>query len=115
MLNIRGTTIHLTRADTAFIKITPKNKDGTDYIIQSGDRLVFRIKQNVNDMRVVCEKDIDPTTCILTLNPEDTVFCRNDKDYRWEAELVTASGYHFTFIEDAIFHIGVELEVHRNG
>ena len=50
----------------------------------------------------------------LQLNPEDTESCDNGKDYRYEFELITATGYHFTFIEDELFHIGIELEVHPN-
>lgn len=114
MLRIEDKTIYLTRGDTAFIKLTPKNKDGTDYEIQEGDKLIFRLKEKPDLTAVICEKEIDTSTCILTLNPKDTESCRNEKDYRYEAELVTSNGYHFTYIENEIFHIGTELEVHRN-
>jgi hypothetical protein len=113
MLIIKGTEIHLTRADTAIIDVTITNSDGTPYEVQEGDRVVFRLRKDGKSSPIICEKDADMLSMTLTLEPEDTEPCENGKDYRYEFELITASGMHCTFIENAIFHIGVELEVHR--
>lgn len=113
MLIIKGTEIHLTRADTAIIDVTITNSDGTPYEVQAGDKVIFRLRKDIKSNIIICEKDIDMQTMTLTLEPEDTARCENGKDYRYEFELVTATGMHCTFIESALFHIGVELEVHR--
>ena len=113
MLYIQGTDIHLTRADTAIIDVTITNSDGTPYEVQAGDKVIFRLRKDSRSIPIICEKEIDMQTMTLTLNPEDTEPCENGKDYRYEFELITASGMHCTFIENALFHVGVELEVHR--
>lgn len=112
MLYIKGTDIHLTRADTAVIDVEITNSDGTPYEVQEGDRVVFRLRKDSRTSPIICEKDVNMQTMALTLNPEDTESCENGKDYRYEFELITTSGVHCTFIENALFHIGVELEVH---
>lgn len=111
MLRIEGTSIYLTRGDTAYLKITPRNKDGSEYELQEGDKIIFRLKRAVNDTFLIVEKEVDTSSLILTLLPEDTEPCGNGRDYLWEAELQTAAGQHYTFIANARFHIGVELEV----
>ena len=113
MLYIQGTDIHLTRADTAVIDVTITNSDGTPYEVQEGDKIIFRLRKDSRSIPTICEKEVDMQTMALTLNPEDTERCENGKDYRYEFELITASGMHCTFIENALFHIGIELEVHR--
>ena len=114
MLVIDGLDIHLTRGDTAFIEVIPTNEDGSPYEMQEGDKIFFRLKRKSTDDTVICEKEVDVVSMTLQIDPEDTEPCQNGKDYRYEFELVTAAGYHFTFIEDQLFHIGVELEVHAD-
>lgn len=113
MLFIKGTEIYLTRADSAIIDVIVTNSDGSPYEIQEGDRIIFRLRKDGKNSPIICEKDANVSEMTLTLDPKDTEPCENGQDYRYEFELVTAAGIHCTFIENALFHIGVELEVHR--
>lgn len=113
MLDIdRNQNITLTRGDTAYIDIIGlKDKDGTAYTLVSGDVIWFRLKGTT-----LFEKqlsiDTEENFATLTLEPEDTEDLAFSM-YKYEMELVTSIGEHFTFIADKNFTIGKELEVHN--
>ena len=121
MLEIDGKSIYMTRGDSAPLKIVPYVKDTETqekhpYILEQGDRVVFRLKMKADDSYpVVCEKEcqVDPINNEVTLliEPEDTASCEFKK-YRYEMELITTNNFHSTFIEDEDFTIGKELEEH---
>ena len=114
MLKIAKDKIYLTRGDTAFIEISITDEHGDPYEYKEGDHVYFRLKQSSTAKVIIIEKEINLETGQLLIEPDDT------KDlkfmvYRYEVELVTVEGYHFTVIEDSPFEIGPELEVHADG
>lgn len=115
MLNIDNRqNITLTRGDTAYIDVTGlKNKDGTVYTFVEGDMVYFRLKgsETIEKQLVI---DLLNNKATLTLEPEDTESL-NFTSYKYEMELVTSIGEHFTFIADRTFIIGLELEDHEDG
>lgn len=103
--------IEMTRGDTAYLQAVPYLDDGkTLYELQEGDNVILRIKS-----RPIFEKaadiDFENNTATITLVPEDTEFM-DFQTYMYEIELVTLSEEHFTFIANARFTIGKEVEEH---
>lgn len=111
MFKVTGTKIYLTRGDTAFLDIQLWDESGAIYEPQEGDKVIFRLKKVANVGNVLLEKEVDTSTMILELEEDDTKSL-NFQPYKYEVELVTASGQHYTAIENADFEIGVELENH---
>ena len=58
-------------------------------------------------------KEVDPETLTLELTPNDTSWL-DFTLYRYEIELVTVDGKHFTVVDNTPFFVGVELE-EQNG
>lgn len=109
---------YLTRGDTAFIKpiveVEDEEKSGkfTPYEFQENDRVIFRLALNSNSPVLVekdCNIDLENNKAVLTIDPEDTQDLE-PRVYFYCMELVTATGNHFTFIENTRFTIGKELE-----
>lgn len=109
MLTIKGNQIFLTRGDTMFIKLSLENEDGTDYIPADGDKIYFRLKKYATYPDILIEKQL--SDMILELTPADTAHL-DFGTYRYEIELVTADGNHYTVICDEPFTIEKELENH---
>lgn len=113
MLDIdRDYNITLTRGDTAFIDITElRNQDGDIYQLLEGDKIYFRIKA-----ATVIEKELDidllNNTANLHIIPSDTEGLQFTS-YKYEMELVTSIGEHYTFIADKSIKIGKEVEEHN--
>lgn len=112
--------IHLTRGDTAFIKTIPEVEiiDENDkptgkwkkYEFQDGDVVVFRLAINSKTiLEKECFIDLEENKATLTLLPSDTSELE-PRTYYYCFELVTAGGAHFTYIENARFTLGKELE-----
>lgn len=109
---------YLTRGDTAFIKpiveVEDEEKQGKfdPYEFQENDRVIFRLALNSNSPVLVekdCYIDLENNKAVLTIDPEDTQDLE-PRVYFYCMELVTATGNHFTFIENTRFTIGKELE-----
>ncbi len=111
VLKINGTKVSLTRGDTAFLEISLMNENGDPYETALGDALYFRLKQNAFSKGMLLEKQIDLLTMKLRLDVEDTAGLKFGA-YKYEIELVTAEGHHFTVIENADFEVRPELEEH---
>lgn len=91
------------------IKLSLENEDGSDYIPSETDKIYFRLKKFATYPDVLIEKEI--TNMILELTPADT--SKLDFGvYRYEIELVTGDGCHYTVICDEPFVIEKELENH---
>lgn len=113
MLSVdRQQNITLTRSDSAFIDVVElKNIDGENYQYSAGDKVYFRVNSSP-----MIEKeltiDLENNMSSLLLVPDDT------KDlafttYKYEMELVTSAGCHYTFISYKSFSIGNEVENHN--
>ena len=111
MIKTRGTSIFLTRGDTLLLDVNLTDINGAPYIANPTDVIYFRLKKSANSKQVLIEKEVDIDEMILQLDAEDTADL-NFGLYKYEIELVTESGYHFTAIDNADFELGVELEVH---
>lgn len=72
MLQIIGTTITLTRGDTARIHVPLYQKDGSRYTPKDGDVIRFAAKANYKDDTCLIRKIIPNDTLILQLDPADT-------------------------------------------
>lgn len=108
----RDVNITLTRADTAFIDVISfKNQKGETYQLFEGDKVYFRLKTNP-----ILEKeltvDLVNNRANLHIIPEDTAELQFTT-YKYEMELVTSAGEHFTFIADKNFTVGKEVEEHN--
>lgn len=112
-IDSRTKTITLTRGDTAYIEVsTLLNADGTDYEYNADDKVYFRLKLDSSMLEKEMAIDLENNKSTLTLYPEDTENLAFGI-YKYEMELVTAIGEHFTFIADKNFTISKELEVHN--
>jgi hypothetical protein len=113
MLKISGNKIYLTRGDTMILQLNILDPDGEEYTPTETDRIFFRVKRAASTSKVLIEKEIDVSTMLLQLDEEDTMDFKF-ASYVYEIELVTESNYHFTVIENEVFEIGKELEIHNN-
>ena len=116
MFTIEENRIYLTRGDTAEILVNLTKLDGTDYEVQPGDTLYFRIKKYpTNDpSEILIEKTavITQDEVTITLAPADTIELPFG-EYSYEVELVTETEAHYTAIADTEFVVGKELENHE--
>lgn len=120
MLKIQRNSIYLTRGDTAFIVVKLKDESGAPYTPETGDHIYFRVKESLAATELLIEKEClimeseEETTIQLTIDESDTADLI-PAVYRYEIEVVTALGYHFTAIANSNFEIGAELEVRSDG
>ena len=115
--SIKGTTIRLTRGDTLNCQVHAVEKSTEqDYTPVVGDRFRFALKKDAvktnqmgfMDETPLIEKDIDPETMMLRLEPADTQGLAFGR-YVYDIELTHADGRVDTFISDAKFILGREI------
>ena len=99
--------IHLTRGDTARLKVNLNNTvTNAPYEVRADDKVVFTVKQDYDD-EVLIEK-----TCIGATNfhikPEDTRDLEFGK-YKYDVQVKTADGDNYTPIADKVFRITKEV------
>ena len=107
MLNVTKNQIYLTRGDSASLKLELKDVSGNAYTPRTGDSIHFRLKKDVNG-DLLLDKTANISTMTVELDPTDT----DDLEfsmYRYEVELITSGGKHYTVIENMPFSVGVEL------
>ena len=109
MLEIKGTTISLTRGDSMRVHIDLKYRNGDPYVETSGDSIRFALKRRYKDETVLIEKAIPTDTLMLSLDPEDTKPL-SFGDYVYDIEMTHADGFVDTFIDKATFKITEEVE-----
>lgn len=108
MLEIKGTTITLTRGDSLKVVCQPVNANGTDYTSVEGDSIRFALKKNYCDSTVLIEKNIPTDTFLLELDPTDTQNL-SFGNYVYDVELTHADGDVDTYIFEATFIIAKEV------
>lgn len=111
MLKVSSKKIYLTRGDTAFLEISLLDEKGDPYTPEEGDDVIFRLKKSPTSKDVLIEKHINIDDMVLEFEEDDTKDLKFST-YKYEIELVTVTGHHFTVIESTDFEIGVELEIH---
>lgn len=104
MIDIKGTTITITKGDTALITVQAFNPDGSAYEPEEGDRIRFAMKRNFYDAEPLLVKDIPIDTMELRLDAEDTKNLEAgpaNGRYKYDIELSKADGTIDTFIPRA--------------
>lgn len=109
--------ITLTRKDTAYLKVIPQiqdedTKEFSDYIMEEGDRVVFRIQRERDVFEKDCQVDLETNSVVLTLVPDDTASL-DIRTYYFEFELITSRGEHFTFIAKKRITMDKEIEANE--
>lgn len=101
-------TIQLTRGDTARLAVPIINElDGEEYVIQSGDTLVFSVKKTVSDTEVLLEKVLKGENT-FHIEPKDTAKMKFGH-YKYDVQLTTAGGDVYTVIAPTTFEILSEV------
>jgi len=101
-------TIFVTRGDSKQVKIALTDDEGYPYEPEVGDELWFRVKKTAYMEDILIEKQIDNSTLIIDLVEMDTENLEFG-EYRYEVELITEGGDHYTVIKNTPFIIGKEL------
>lgn len=100
-------TIRLTRGDTAYLTIPIATSIGEEYVVGAEDAITFSVKKNVNDVQYLIHKTVVGSN-VLKIEPIDTKDLAFGK-YKYDVELITASGDIFTLIEVSTFEILPEV------
>lgn len=108
MLYIEGSTIKLTRGDTAYLSIPITNTvTGNSYDIADGDILEFSVKKYTSDkIKLISKKIIGQNT--FHILPEDTNQLPFGK-YVYDVQLTTVFGDIYTVIEASTFELMEEV------
>ena len=108
-VNARTSAIHITKGDSGTLNVELKDSEGEVYVPQLGDRIIFRVANNAGTALFSKDADIDNESNLITFLPEDTKDLPTGQ-YRYEVELVTDAGDHYTVIEYSVFEIGKEID-----
>lgn len=105
--SVNNNVISMTRGDTCKIKIEIFDYFGEPYIPDSDDKIRFAMGKKYNEEPLI-RKDIDPSSMLLIINPEDTKQL-SFGSYVYDMELTTKSGEVDTFIPKGSFIITEEV------
>jgi len=110
--------ISITRGDSAQITLTIRDRvTGQPFIPGPDDRLTFTVKRELSDEAPVVVKTLDngivrrEQDCLLLLAPVDTARLPFGT-YRYDVELVLASGHTDTVIPPSPFLVTGEVTAH---
>lgn len=101
-------TIRITRGDTLNITVTLTDNDGYIYTPSENDTVLFTVKKSAVASDILIQKTIDITTLELELVESDTRDLAFG-EYKYEVEVVTEHGDHYTVIKNAPFIVTEEL------
>lgn len=108
MLKIEGSTIRLTRGDTAKISIAIDNAtSGHAYVLEDGDTLTFTIKKSVYETNAIIQK-VMTGSATISIEPEDTEDLSYGA-YVYDVQLTTESGEIYTVVEPSEFNLTSEV------
>lgn len=106
MFLIQNENIKITRGDTGVLALKLCNADGTEYVIQDGDKILFTVKNNVYTKDIIMQKQFADLQ--IKINPSDT----NDLSYGtyyYDVQLTTNSDDVFTVITPHKFEVMSEV------
>lgn len=110
MLKISGTTITLTRGDSAYIDLSLTDEYGDEYVPDPGDEIRFAVKKSFNDSDPVLIRVVIPLdTLVLHIEPNDTKQLAYGT-YNYDIQLTKANGDVDTFINKASFILTEEVD-----
>ena len=112
----RNNTIELTRGDSLRLKVV-LTVGGAPYLPEEGDAIRFALKRDVMDRmrtRFVDEeplivKSVSTDSMYLELEPVDTA-ALDFGEYVYDVQITRANGFVRTFVADARFIIGREVD-----
>lgn len=106
MFKIKGTSIELTRGDTAVFDLALTDADGIEYTIHPGDVIVFSLKASTASNRYLLQKEFTDST--MKIDPSDTsaLSCGT---YIYDIQLTNREGDVFTVVEPSKFAIKEEV------
>lgn len=118
MLKVIGKKIFITRGDTAYITVNVYAPDGSEYVLQEGDKLWFAVKRKTTDKDyLISPKElsigINPSTgkqeAVLSIFPQETKNL-DFGSFVYDVSLVnTAKNFVNTIIEPSSFTITEEV------
>lgn len=109
MVKVEGTTITMTRGDTARISVFITDAEGEPYDPGEQDVVRFAMKKDYKDEQPLLLINIPVDTMELVINPEDTKNL-SFSSYVYDIELTKEDGTVDTFIDRA--KIKITEEVH---
>lgn len=109
MVDVKGTTIQMTRGDTFIATLTLKYADDTDYTPEEGDEIRFALKRKYTDEETTIYKTIPNDTLILELEPNDTKTL-SFGSYVYDIQITHADGKVDTFIDRARLVLTEEVD-----
>lgn len=85
MIEIKGTDVYCPKGNTVTLRFKATLDDGTDYIFENGDVMIFRLKNtknSVEDMIAISVNLTEGDTCQeFILSSNDTDFARDNYYY----------------------------------
>ena len=110
MLKVSGTSIEMTRGDTAKLQLYLTYQDGEPYEPEEGDVIRFAMKKTFSDaVEPDLVKTIPIDTLVLHIEPEDTKALEYGT-YRYDIQLTKANGDVDTFIDRAYITFTEEID-----
>lgn len=106
MLYINGSTVQLTRGDTAYLHIPLKTKTGA-YDMLSSDEITFTVKKSVRETNILIQKTLRGTNT-FHIEPSDTSSMAFGK-YIYDVQLVTSKGDVYTVVPPSTFELLTEV------
>ena len=106
MIDVKGTSIYLTRGDTLRIQLSI-TKNGEPYELQDGDIITFSLKKKINDKECILQKTIG-ADYLLEIEPEETKDL-NFGQYIYDIQMEYADGTIDTFITPSNFTLTDEV------
>lgn len=106
MLYIEGTTIKLTRGDTAYLHIPLTTSEG-EYEMSSTDTLTFSVKKSIRESDYILQKTVTGSN-VFHIEPSDTAELAFTK-YVYDVQLDTNNGDVFTVITPSTFEVLTEV------
>lgn len=117
--SIFGNRIILTRGDSAELVLTITNpQTGEPFVPGDDDEVYFTVKKSIRDKTPVIQKTLDhgivrhEDSISILLDPADTADLSYGI-YKYDVELVTASGYTDTVVPPGLFIITEEVTTHE--
>lgn len=99
--------IFLTRGDSAIFSVT-LYMDDEIYDMQTGDRIDFGVKEDVDDTECVVHKTSSTNPAVFEILPADTSGLEFGT-YKYDVQFVAANGFTQTFIGPNSFKIMKEV------
>ena len=108
MVKVQGTTICMTRGDTAEINLSIKDDSNVEYDLVEGDVVVFSVKQNLSDEAYLIQKTFSDKEIVI--EHEDTKEL-SFGEYLYDVQITFSDGKVATIITPS--KLILEGEVHN--